>query len=438
MYRKLIDDLKKWQNKKDRLPLILQGARQTGKTWLLKEFGKTCFEDVMYINFDDNEKMAEVFDNSTDTQRIMEYLSAERGKKIVPGKTLMIFDEIQEVPKALTSLKYFAENAPEYHVCCAGSLLGVGLHRGTSFPVGKVDFLSLAPMSFEEFLLANNESMLVDFVRKAGTDKNAVFDGKLSDYMKKYIITGGMPAVVNTWIRDKDFELVEERQKGILDSYVKDFSKHAPHNVVPRIRHLWDSLPSQLSRENRKFIYGLVREGARAREYEEALLWLSDAGLVRKVGRVKKAAIPLAAYADIRAFKLYHLDVGLLRTMAGIAPAVIMENNGIFEEFKGALAEQFVLQEMACKPAIAGIYYWTSNAEAEVDFIISTGRHVYPVEVKSGANVQAKSLKVLMDSEKPGNAFRFSLEGLKQNGKIFNVPLYLIFNMEEYLKVLER
>jgi predicted AAA+ superfamily ATPase len=437
MYRKLIDDLKKWQNKKDRLPLILQGARQTGKTWLLKEFGKTCFEDVLYINFDDTEKMTEVFDKSTDTQRIMEYLSAERGKKIVPGKTLMIFDEIQEVPKALTSLKYFAENAPEYHVCCAGSLLGVGLHRGTSFPVGKVDFLSLAPMSFEEFLLANNESMLVDFVRKAGTDKNTVFDGKLSDYMKKYIITGGMPAVVNTWIRDKDFELVEERQKGILDSYVKDFSKHAPHNVVPRIRHLWDSLPSQLSKENRKFIYGLVREGARAREYEEALLWLSNAGLIRKVGRVTKAAMPLAAYADIRAFKLYHLDVGLLRTMAGIAPAVIMENNGIFEEFKGALAEQFVLQEMACKQAIAGIFYWTSGAEAEVDFIISTSRHIYPVEVKSGANVQAKSLKVLMDTEKLGNAVRFSLEGLKQNGKIFNVPLYLIFNMEEYLKMLE-
>ncbi len=437
MYRKLIENLKKWQDKKNRLPLILQGARQTGKTWLLKEFGNTCFEDVLYVNFDNTEKMNEVFDKSTDTKRILEYLEAEHGKKIVPGKTLMIFDEIQEVPKALTSLKYFAENEPAYHICCAGSFLGVGFHQGTSFPVGKVDFLSLAPMSFEEFLLANNESMLIDFVRKSGMDKNA-FDGKLSDYMKKYIITGGMPAVVNAWITEKDFVLVGEVQKAILESYIKDFSKHAPHNIVPRLRNLWDSLPSQLSKENKKFIYGLVREGARAKEYEEALLWLSDAGLIRKVGRVTKTAIPLAAYADRKAFKLYNLDVGLLRTMAGIAPAVIMENKGIFKEFKGALAEQFVLQELACKPEIADIFYWTSGAEAEVDFVITTGKNIYPVEVKAGTNTQAKSLKVLMDKEKLGYAVRFSLEGLKQNGKILNVPLYLIFNIEDYIKMFER
>ena len=438
MYRILLEELKKWKDKKNRFPLILQGARQTGKTWLLNEFGKTCFEDVLYINFEGERNINEIFEKVSDTEKIIEYLGAMRGKKIIPGKTLIIFDEIQEVPKALTSLKYFSENAPDYHICCAGSLIGIGLHQGTSFPVGKVEFLHLGPMSFEEFLLANNESLLVDFVKKSGIDENLTFDEKLIDYLKKYIIIGGMPGIVNAWLKENDYNLVEKMQKEILDSYLLDFSKHAPHNIVPRIRYLWESIPSQLAKENKKFIYGLIRKGARAREYEEALLWLSDAGLIRKINCIKKAVIPLSSYMDIRAFKLYHLDIGLLKAMAGIPPSIIIKNDNIFEEFKGSLAEQFVLQELSCKQFVSGIYYWKSRAEAEVDFVITDGECVIPIEVKSGKSIQAKSLKVFMNEEKINKAIRFSLKGLKLNDNIINIPLYLIFNLENYIKEIKK
>ena len=362
-----MNDLIKWKNKKNRLPLILKGARQVGKTWLLNEFGRTAFENVLSINFENAPGLKEVFDGDISPQRILDLLGALHGKRIKPRETLMIFDEVQEIPRALTALKYFAEQAPEYAICCAGSLLGVALHSGTSFPVGKVDYLTLGPLNFEEFLLANGEASLIDYVRNSGLrEYPKTIVEKLTDYLKQYFIIGGMPSAVNAWLDDRDYSEVEARQRDILETYENDFSKHAPKNIVPKLRYLWNSVPSQLAKENKKFIYGLVREGARARDYEEAMLWLLDSGLLRKVGRITKAAAPLKAYEDLKAFKLYHLDVGLLRVMSELSPDAILDGIRIFEEFKGALTEQFVLTELAGTDFIRNIYYWTSEATAEV------------------------------------------------------------------------
>jgi predicted AAA+ superfamily ATPase len=346
----------------------------------------------------------------------------------------MIFDEVQEIPRALTALKYFAENAPEYAICCAGSLLGVALHSGTSFPVGKVDFLTLQPFDFEEFLLANNEETLVDFVRNDGIREipKAITE-KLTDYLKLYYVIGGMPAAVASWIDTRDFSTVERRQLDILETYENDFSKHAPRNIVPKLRYLWNSVPSQLAKENKKFIYGLVREGARAREYEEAMLWLLDSGLLRKVGRITKAAAPLKAYEDLKAFKLYHLDVGLLRVMSELSPDAILDGIKVFEDFKGALTEQYVLSELAGKDFIRNIYYWTSDATAEVDFVFADNKNIYPVEVKAGENLQARSLRVYRDKYSPKLAIRTSLSNLRLDDGLLNVPLYALFNLKNYL-----
>ena len=343
-----MSELITWKNKQNRLPLILKGARQVGKTWLLNEFGRRAFDDVMYINFENAPGLKEIFDGDISPHRLIDFLGALHGKRIKPQETLLIFDEVQEIPRALTALKYFAEAAPEYVICCAGSLLGVALHKGTSFPVGKVDYLTLQPFSFEEFLLANNEDMLLEFARNNGICPfpKAMAD-KLADYLKLYFVIGGMPAAVASWLDTRDFSVVEKRQRDILETYENDFSKHAPKNIVPKLRHLWNSVPSQLAKENKKFIYGLVREGARARDYEEAMLCLLDSGLLRRVGRITKAAMPLKAYEDLKAFKLYHLDVGLLRVMSELPPDVIIGGNKIFEEFKGALTEQFALTELA-------------------------------------------------------------------------------------------
>ncbi|HEY5583451.1 MAG TPA: ATP-binding protein [Ruminiclostridium sp.] len=433
MYRKLIDDLKEWKNKKDRLPLILKGARQVGKTWLLKEFGKTCFEDILYINFENASNLEELFNGVIEPQRIIDMLGALHGRKIMPGNTLMIFDEVQEIPRALTSLKYFAENAPEYHICCAGSLLGVALHKGTSFPVGKVDFLTLQPLTFKEFLIANGEEALCEFIIKSNLNAlPQAFMDKLSDYLKLYFIIGGMPSAVNTWIEERDFNKVEQKQLAILDTYTQDFSKHAPSSIVPKLRYLWNSIPSQLAKENKKFIYGLVKEGARAREYEDALLWLLDSGLIRRVGRITKGALPLKAYEDLKSFKLYHLDVGLLRVMSELSPQAITQNIRIFEEFKGALTEQYVLQELSSIPEIRNTYYWTSEATAEVDFIFSDGQRVIPMEVKAGKNLQARSLKIYREKYDTHLAIRTSLSNLKYDEGLLNVPLYVLWNLEKY------
>ena len=435
MQRLLITELIKWKNKKNRLPLILKGARQVGKTWILNEFGKSAFDDVLYVNFETAPGLKEVFDGDISPQRIVDLLGALHGKRIKPGETLLIFDEVQEIPRALTSLKYFAETAPEYAICCAGSMLGVALHSGTSFPVGKVDFLALQPLNFEEFLLANGEDALIGFVRCEGIREipRAIAD-KLTDYLKLYFVIGGMPSAVGSWLGERDFSAVENRQRDILETYENDFSKHAPKGVVPKLRLLWNSVPSQLAKENKKFIYGLAREGARARDYEEAMLWLLDSGLLRKVGRAAKAAMPLKAYEDLKTFKLYHLDVGLLRVMSELSPAAILDGIKIFEEFKGALTEQFVLSELAGKSFIRGIYYWTSEATAEIDFVFADDRDIYPVEVKAGENLRARSLKVYRKRYHPRLAIRASLSNLRLDGGLLNIPLFALFNLENYLR----
>jgi predicted AAA+ superfamily ATPase len=431
-------ELIKWKHKKNRLPLILRGAHQVGKSWLLNEFGAVAFDDVFYINFESSPELKEVFDGDISPQRITELLGALHGRRIKPNETLLIFDEVQEIPRALTALKYFAESAPDYAVCCAGSLLGVALHSGTSFPVGKVDFLTLKPLNFEEFLMANNEDAMIEFIRGVrGSDMQKIPKAaadKLTDYLKLYFVVGGMPSAVASWLETRDYSLVEERQRNILTTYENDFSKHAPRSVVPKLRHLWNSIPSQMAKENKKFIYGLVREGARAREYEEAMLWLLDSGLLRKVGRITKAAAPLKAYEDLKAFKLYHLDVGLLRVMSELSPSVILDGIRIFEEFKGALTEQFVLSELIGKDFIRNLYYWTSDGKAEVDFVFADDRNIYPLEVKAGKNLQSKSLQVYRERYEPKLAIRTALSNLSLEDGLLNIPLFALFNIENYLR----
>jgi predicted AAA+ superfamily ATPase len=427
-------NLREWKSKKGRLPLILKGARQVGKTWLLTEFGRNEFYDTLYINFENTPGMDELFEGNIDPGTIIDMLGAFLGRKIIPEQTLLIFDEVQEVPRALTALKYFAERAPQYPICCAGSMLGVALHQGTSFPVGKVDFLSLQPLSFREFLEANQEQEMIAYIERSGfTPVPLLFTNKLLDYLKIYFVTGGMPAVVNTWLEERDFSRVDEKLSAILETYQQDFSKHVPSSVVPRIRYIWNSIPSQLAKENRKFMYGLVKSGARAREYEDALLWLSDCGLVRKVGRVTKGSHPLRAYEDLRAFKLYHLDIGLLRVMSDLSPKIITESVRVFEEFKGALTEQYILQELSAIN-ITSPYYWTSDASAEVDFIFPFEEEIIPLEVKGEVNLRARSLKVYRDKYHPSYAVRTSLSSLHRDDGLINIPLYTFFNLKNYLQ----
>ena len=422
MERILLQQLKQWLSHKGRKPLILQGARQVGKTWLLQEFGKQCFDDVRYFNFELNPSLASIFDSSLDPERILRQLSLFSGQPIHAENTLIIFDEVQEAPRALTSLKYFAEQAPEYAICCAGSLLGVALHQGTSFPVGKVDFLRLEPMSFHEFMLANRESALANYIAEGHLDVEAHWD-RLIDLLKQYMVVGGMPSAVNEWIQTQDFKRVDEELQRLLLSYSNDFSKHVPDALEAKIRHIWQSIPVQLARENKKFVYGIVRQGARAREYEDALLWMSDAGVIRRTYCVTKPNIPLQAYANLSAFKVYLLDIGMLRVMAHIAPDTILQGNRIFEEFKGSLTEQFALQELAQLPGIRGDYYWVA-AKAEIDFLITDGLHVYPLEVKAGTNTHAKSLASYIKNFNPCKAFRASLSRPHDNKGLIDFPLF--------------
>lgn len=438
MYRKIISDLKEWKDKKDRLPLILKGARQVGKTWILQEFGKECFEDVLYINFENENNISDLFEGNIEPKRIIEFLSAIHHKKIEPEKTLIIFDEIQEIPRAMTCLKYFAEQAPEYAICCAGILLGVFLHDKVSFPVGKVDFLELQPLDFEEFLIANEEEEIVKLLRNNQIEKvPEIFADKLQDYLKKYFVIGGMPKVVKTWIEEKDFEKVEKIQKGILEAYVKDFSKHADSNTATKIEYVWRSIPSQLAKENRKFVYGVVKSGARAREYENAINWLRDTGLIRIVNRVKCGdKQPLKAYEDLKSFKIYLLDIGLLRVLCELDYETIISKDAIYNEFNGLLTEQFVLQELKNIPKINTIYYWTNEFTSEVDFVFSYKNLIIPVEAKAGVNVKAQSLKVFMNEYKTKLAIRYSLLNISLDSKILNIPLYLIWNTQNYLNLI--
>ena len=426
MYRVAIEKLLKWKQSKRRKPLIIEGARQVGKTWLIKEFGRQAYADTVYINFDSNSRMAELFASDLDTERLIMGLELYVGHKIDPEQSLLIFDEVQEVPRALASLKYFYENAPQYHIVCAGSLLGIALHQGTSFPVGKVDFLKLYPLSFKEFLMATDKARFADLLDQQDFSMITSFKQTYIDALKHYYFVGGMPEAVQSFAEDKDFNEVREIQKRILKAYEQDFSKHAPNEIVPRLRMLWNSIPSQLAKENKKFIYGLIREGARAKDYEMAMMWLSDCGLVYKVSRVNAAGIPLRAYEDLKAFKLFVVDVGLLGCMTGLRQRVLLDGNDLFSEFKGALTEQYVCQQLKTIEDL-GIYYYTNDrGSCEVDFVVDTGEQIIPVEVKAEVNLRAKSLKTYREKFSPEIAVRTSMADYKKEEGLVNLPLYAI------------
>lgn len=430
VYRFGIEELKKWKTRKHRKPLIIRGARQVGKTWLMKEFGSKFYTQYVYINFDNNERMKNLFEGDLDVQRIIIGLELYAGYKIDPDNMLLIFDEIQEVPKALTSLKYFNENAPQYQIVCAGSLLGIALHEGTSFPVGKVEFLDLYPLSYYEFMMALGKERFVTLLQGRQYSFATDFKQEYIDSLKQYYYVGGMPEVVQAFADNRDFNEVRTIQRRILSAYEQDFSKHAPNEAVPRIRMLWNSIPAQLTKENKKFIYGLIKEGARAKEYELALLWLTDCGLVHKVHRVTVPNLPLKAYEDIKAFKLFFVDVGLLSCMVGLKQGVLLDGNELFKEFKGALTEQYVLQELKTLKGI-NTYYWTADrGTAEVDFVIDNGDDVFPVEVKAEINLQAKSLKVYREKFHPMKSIRTSMADYRDEGWLLNLPLWALENIE--------
>lgn len=429
MYRSAIKKLYKWKTSKYRKPLIIEGARQVGKTWLMKEFGKQAYENTIYINFDSNSKMADLFATDLDIERLILGIELYSGKKINPDNTLLIFDEVQEVPRALTSLKYFYENAPQYHIVCAGSLLGIALHQGTSFPVGKVDFLKLYPLSFSEFLMATGNERFAELLKSQDYEMITKFKQTYIEALKLYYFVGGMPEAVLNFAENKDFNVVREIQKRILTAYEQDFSKHAPNEIVPKLRMVWNSIPSQLAKENKKFVYGLVREGGRARDYETAIMWLSDCGLVHKVSRVNAAGIPLKAYEDLKAFKLFIVDVGLLSCMVGLRQSTLIEGNDLFIEFKGALTEQYVCQQLKTIEDL-GVYYYTNDrGTCEIDFVVDTGEKIVPVEVKAETNLKAKSLKTYREKYNPELSIRTSMSDYKKEDWLLNLPLYAIENI---------
>lgn len=431
MYRLALEELLKWKQRKRRKPLIIEGARQVGKTWLMKEFGRQAYADTVYINFDSNSSMAELFSGDLDTERLIMGLELYAGHKIDPDNTLLIFDEVQEVPRALASLKYFYENAPQYHIVCAGSLLGIALHRGTSFPVGKVDFLKLYPLSFREFLMATGKERFAELIDSLDFQMITSFRQTYIDALKLYLFVGGMPEAVQSFADSKDFNEVRSIQRRILAAYEQDFSKHAPNEIVPKIRMLWNSIPSQLAKENKKFIYGLVREGARAKDYETAIMWLSDCGLVHKVSRVNSPGIPLRAYEDLKAFKLFMVDVGLLGCMAGLSRRTLLDGNELFVEFKGALTEQYVCQQLKTIGNL-GVYYYTNDrGSCEIDFIVDTGELIIPLEVKAETNLRAKSLKTYRDRFSPEVSVRTSMADYKKEDRLLNLPLYAIEKLAE-------
>lgn len=426
MYRTAMEKLYKWKESKRRKPLIIEGARQVGKTWLMREFGKLAYEDTVYINFDSNSRMAELFAADLNTDRLIMGIELYVGRKIAPERTLLIFDEVQEVPRALSSLKYFYEDAPEYHIICAGSLLGIALHNGTSFPVGKVDFMSLYPLSFKEFLMATVGSRYAELLDAQDYEMVMLFRQTYIDALKQYYFVGGMPEAVQCFAEDRDFNEVREIQRRVLAAYEQDFSKHAPVEMVPKIRMVWNSIPSQLAKENKKFIYGLVRQGGRAKEYEAAIMWLCDCGLVHKVSRVTQGLLPLKAYEDLKAFKLFVVDVGLLGCMTGLRQGVLLDGNDLFMEFKGALTEQYVCQQLKAEGEL-GVYYYTNDrGSCEVDFILDTGERIVPVEVKAETNLKAKSLKTYRDRFHPEVSVRTSMADYRKEDWLVNLPLYAV------------
>jgi len=426
MRRNQFLELERWKRSNPRNPLIIWGARQVGKTWLMREFGRTNYLQCAYVNLENNAILRNLFTIDFDIKRILAAVQIETGLFIDAANTLIIFDEIQEAPGALTSLKYFYENAPEYHVIAAGSLLGVALMGGTSFPVGKVAFLDLRPLDFMEFVEAVEGKALADVLKGRDWPLITGFKTRFIELLKQYYYVGGMPEAVSSYAQFRNFDAVREIQQRILDGYEQDFAKHAPKDIVPRIRMLWHSVPAQLSKENRKFIYGLVREGARAREYELAMSWLTDCGLIHKVNNISKPGIPLKAYEDPGAFKLFLVDIGLLGAMTGLDTRTLLDGNHLFEEFKGALTEQFVLQQLMAEKN-AGIFYWSAaSGQASIDFVVQYQGNVIPVEVKAAENLQAKSLKVYRQKFDPARSVRTSMSDYRKEEWMINLPLYAI------------
>lgn len=442
MYRDVIEDLIRWKNKVNRKPLLLTGVRQCGKTYIVEKFAREYFKSYVYVNFESSEHIPDIFEYDFDVKRILKELEQHYKTKIVPGKTLVFFDEVQVSPRAITSLKYFCENMNELHLVCAGSLLGVAIKRErVSFPVGKINRLRLYPMSFKEFVLANGREDLIEVFRDWPTDRPIpdLYKIPMEKLLKEYYIVGGMPEAVKTWVQTHDVEEVEEIQKTILSDYADDFSKHAPANEVPKIRWIWDSVPVQLAKENNKFVFSHVKEGKRAAELEDALQWLQDAGLVVRSELVEKPELPLAGFADKTAFKVYMSDVGLLRTKSGVSAKTILEEGGAYDRFKGAFAENYVLTELLA--AGKEPYFWRSGNTAEVDFIFENDGEIIPVEVKSADNTQAKSFRLFCKKFEPRIGFKLSLKNIAENPCektiMINLPLYLGWNIDPYIKKTE-
>lgn len=424
--RDIIESLVKWKESGQRKPLVIQGARQIGKTWVMQKFGELYYEHVAYFNFDSSEELCREFERTKDPARLLGILQLYAGVPIEPGKTLLIFDEVQESNKALNSLKYFCEDAPEHHIVAAGSLLGVSLSQGDSFPVGKVDFLRMHPVTFREFLYADDRRIYdyLESVTSVEEPLPEIVMGKATESYRRYLVSGGMPAAAAAMLSGGGVAAVEAIQKNILTAYALDFAKHAPKADIPRLSAIWSSIPSQLSRENRKFLYKLVKPGTRAREYEDALLWLEHAGLVYRIFCVTKPGLPITAYDDVSAFKLYACDVGLLRAMSGLPAEVLWTSTPLYKEFKGALTENAVLQSLVTQfdPIPR---YWASSGTAEVDFLLQHGLSLTPIEVKAGESLNGKSLRVYTNTYEPKLALRFSTRNLKRDGIVLNLPLFM-------------
>ncbi|HCC86581.1 MAG TPA: ATPase [Porphyromonadaceae bacterium] len=424
MDRTAIEQLIEWKERKNRKPLVVRGARQVGKTWLLKEFSKLYYEKTVYINFEKNELAKRLFEQDFDIWRILRSVSLMEDVDI-DEQTLLIFDEIQEAPRGITSLKYFYEDAPQYQIIAAGSLLGISMHQKDSFPVGKVDFMDLYPLSFHEYLLATGNERFTALLKEKDWETITLFKEKLTTLLKEYFFIGGMPEVVDSFVRNVDFNEVRRLQLQILDAYDRDFSKHAPISEVPRIRMVWKSIHGQLTKENKKFIYGMIKEGARAREFELAIEWLLDAGLIYKILRIKKGEMPLSGFVDFAAFKLYLLDTGLFCAMGNLPAKILIEGNLLFSQFKGAVTEQYVLQQLIARKLYP--YYWSSeNSKGEVDFIIQHEDTIVPIEVKAEENLQSKSLRAFIHRYPALHGVRFSMSDFRQQEWMTNYPLYAL------------
>ena len=423
MKRMIYEKLLKWKQDRDRKPLVMEGARQTGKTWILKEFGKNEYENLVYINCDNNEDMVNIFADY-DVDRILRTLSAVTGQQIIPGKTLIFLDEIQEVGKGLTALKYFNENRSDIHIAVAGSLLGITMHGGSGFPVGKVDTIKLFPMNFQEFLVAMSEEGLADLIENHRWEEYTGVKNKLTDLLRQYYYVGGMPEAVGKYAEERDILKIRRIQNNILSDYRRDFSKHIPAGEVGKVNLVWDSVLPQLAKDNKKFIYGVLKGGARAREYEGAIQWLYDAGLIYRIERVSKLDKPLGFYRDNGIFKLYLLDVGLLGAMAKTEPADMLIGNTGFVEYKGAFTENYIAQEIIASSVTDLFYYVNERSSVEIDFVVQ-GKKVFPIEVKAEENLRSKSLKSVLEKNTDSYGWRFSMSDFRKQDRMTNIPLYL-------------